>query len=127
MGFAWLRKVKDIVYGPRRVIEKIEIELDKDQNSIDYKTYTGEEISYLSGEQVLENILNANLFTFFRQRPFNVIPNHKIPPRDIFISGINTSPLSVDIEVVMASQLEDFQYGIDAISKLTKGNVFLNN
>ena len=118
-------KVKDIVYGPRRVIEKIEIELDKDQNSIDYKTYTREEISNLSGEQVLENILNANLFTFFRQRPFNVIPNHKIPPRDIFISGLNTSPLSVDIEVVMASQLEDFQYGIDAISKLTKGNVFL--
>ena len=118
-------KVKDIVYGPRRVIEKIEIELDKDQNSIDYKTYTKEEISNLSGEQVLENILNANLFTFFRQRPFNVIPNHKIPPRDIFISGINTSPLSVDIEVVMASQLEDFQYGIDAISKLTKGDVFL--
>ena len=118
-------KVKDIVYGPRRVIEKIEIELDKDQNSIDHKTYTKEEISNLSGEQVLENILNANLFTFFRQRPFNVIPNHKIPPRDIFISGINTSPLSVDIEVVMASQLEDFQYGIDAISKLTKGNVFL--
>ena len=118
-------KVKDIVYGPRRVIEKIEIELDKDQNSIDYKTYTKEEISNLSGEQVLENILNANLFTFFRQRPFNVIPNHKIPPRDIFISGLNTSPLSIDIEVVMASQLEDFQYGIDAISKLTKGNVFL--
>ena len=118
-------KVKDIVYGPRRVIEKIEIELDKDQNSIDYKTHTKEEISNLSGEQVLENILNANLFTFFRQRPFNVIPNHKIPPRDIFISGLNTSPLSVDVEVVMASQLEDFQYGIDAISKLTKGNVFL--
>ena len=118
-------KVKDIVYGPRRVIEKIEVELDKDQNSIDYKTYTKEEISNLSGEQVLENILNANLFTFFRQRPFNVIPNHKIQPRDIFISGLNTSPLSVDIEVVMASQLEDFQYGIDAISKLTKGDVFL--
>ena len=118
-------KVKDIVYGSRRVIEKIEIELDKDQNSIEYKTYTKEEISNLSGEQVLENILNVNLFTFFRQRPFNVIPNHKIPPRDIFISGLNTSPLSVDVEVVMASQLEDFQYGIDAISKLTKGNVFL--
>ena len=55
-------KVKDIVYGPRRVIEKIEIELDKDQNSIDYKTYTREEISNLSGEQVLENILNVNKF-----------------------------------------------------------------
>ena len=100
-------KVKDIVYGPRRVIEKIEIELDKDQNSIDYKTYTKEEISNLSGEQVLENILNASLFTFFRQRPFNVIPNHKIPPRDIFISGLNTSPLSVDIEVVMAGGVEE--------------------
>ena len=118
-------KVRDIVYGPRRVIEKIEIKLDKDQNSIEHKIYTREEISNLSGEQVLENILNANLFTFFRQRPFNVIPNHKIPPRDIFISGYNTSPLSVDIEVVMASQLEEFQFGIDAISKLTNGDVFL--
>ena len=117
--------IKDIVHGPRRVIEKIEIELDKDQNSIKHKTYTKEEISKLSGEQVLDNILEANLFTFFRQRPFNIIPNHKVPPRDIFISGLNTSPLSVDIEVVLASQLEDFQYGVDAISKLTKGNVFL--
>ena len=41
-------KVKNIVYGPRRVIEKIEIELDKDQDSIDYKAYTNEEISKLS-------------------------------------------------------------------------------
>ena len=118
-------KVKNIVYGPRRVIEKIEIDLDKDQESIDYKVHTNEEISKLSGEQVLEDILKANLFTCFRQRPFNVIPNHKVPPRDIFISGLNTGPLSVDIEVVMAGQLENFQNGINAISKLTKGNVYL--
>ena len=118
-------KVKNIVYGPRRVIEKIEIDLDKDQDSIDYKAHTNEEISKLSGEQVLEEILKANLFTYFRQRPFNVIPNHKVPPRDIFISGLNTGPLSVDIEVVMAGQLENFQNGINAISKLTKGNVYL--
>ena len=65
------------------------------------------------------------MFTYFRQRPFNVIPNHKVPARDIFISGLNTGPLSVDLEVVMAGQLENFQNGINAISKLTKGNVYL--
>ena len=76
-------------------------------------------------EQVLDAILKANLFTYFRQRPFNVIPNHKVPARDIFISGLNTGPLSVDLEVVMAGQLENFQNGINAISKLTEGNVYL--
>ena len=52
-------KIKDIIYGPRRVIEKIEIELDKDQNSIEHKTYTKEEIYNLSGEQILENIFKC--------------------------------------------------------------------
>ena len=117
--------VKNIEFGPRRVIEKIEIELDKDQESIEYKVHSKEEITNLSKDQILTTILEANLFPFFRQRPFNSVPDHKIKPRDIFISGLNTAPLSADLEVVLAHQLEDFQAGADAISKLTDGDVYL--
>ena len=117
--------VKNIEFGPRRVIEKIEIELDKDQESIEYKVHSKEEITNLSKDQILTTILEANLFPFFRQRPFNSVPDHKIKPRDIFISGLNTAPLSADLEVVLAHQLEDFQAGVDAISKLTDGDVYL--
>ena len=119
--------IKDIKYGPRRVIEKIEIELDKSQQSIDFKSHSMDDISNLSKSEVLEAILEANLFPHFRQRPFNTIPNHKISPRDIFISGLNTAPLAVDLEIAMNDELENFQAGINAIGKLTDGNVYLTN
>ncbi|MDG1224195.1 MAG: NADH:ubiquinone reductase (Na(+)-transporting) subunit A, partial [Candidatus Marinimicrobia bacterium] len=119
--------IKDIKYGPRRVIEKIEIELDKDQQSLDFKSHSMDDISNLSGDEVLDVILGANLFPHFRQRPFNTIPDHEIKPRDIFISGLNTAPLAVDLEIVITDQIENFQAGINAIEKLTDGNVYLTN
>jgi Na+-transporting NADH:ubiquinone oxidoreductase subunit A len=72
-------------------------------------------------------ILGANLFPHFRQRPFNIIPDHKIKPRDIFISGLNTAPLAVDLEIAITDEIENFQAGINAIEKLTDGNVYLTN
>ena len=119
--------IKDIKFGPRRVIEKIEIELDKDQQSLDFKSHSIDDISNLSKDEVLDVILGANLFPHFRQRPFNTIPDPKIKPRDIFISGINTAPLAVDIEIAMADDIENFQAGINAIEKLTDGKVYLTN
>ena len=119
--------IKDIKYGPRRVIEKIEIELDKDQQSLDFKSHSMDDISNLSKDEVLDVIMGANLFPHFRQRPFNTIPDHKIKPRDIFISGLNTAPLAVDLEIAMADEIENFQAGINAIEKLTDGNVYLTN
>jgi Na+-transporting NADH:ubiquinone oxidoreductase subunit A len=85
------------------------------------------DISNLSGDEVLDVILGANLFPHFRQRPFNIIPDHKIKPRDIFISGLNTAPLAVDLEIVITDEIENFQAGINAIEKLTDGNVYLTN
>ena len=119
--------IKDIKYGPRRVIEKIEIELDKDQQSLDFKSHSMDDISNLSGDEVLDVILGANLFPHFRQRPFNTIPDHEIKPRDIFISGLNTAPLAVDLEIAITDEIENFQAGINAIEKLTDGNVCLTN
>ena len=119
--------IKDIKYGPRRVIEKIEIELEKDQQGLDFKNHSMNDISNLSEDEVLDVILGANLFPHFRQRPFNTIPDHKIRPRDIFISGLNTAPLAVDLEIVINDEIENFQAGINAIEKLTDGKVYLTN
>ena len=117
--------IKNIEFGPRRVIEKIEVELGKDQKYIEHKVHSKEEVKNLPKDKILNMILEANLFPFFRQRPFNSVPDHKIKPRDIFISGLNTAPLAADLEVVLAHQLEDFQAGVDVIGKLTDGDVYL--
>ena len=119
--------VKTIEYGPRRIIQKIEIQLSDSQESEKNKIYKNSEIIGLDREVVIDTILGANVFPFFRQRPFNVIPNPKVIPRDIFVSAINTAPLAFDQEIVIKENLESFQAGVDVLNTLTSGKVYLTS
>ena len=119
--------VKTIEYGPRRIIQKIEIQLNDLQESEKNKIYKKNEIIGLNRDVVIENILGANIFPFFRQRPFNTIPDPKVIPRDIFVSAINTAPLSFNQEIVIKENIENFQAGVDVLNTLTNGKVYLTS
>ena len=120
-------KIKNITFGPRRVLQKIEISSSKTPDYIEYKKYKKSEIINLKREEVLTTILDANIFPMFRQRPFNIIPDPQIIPRDIFVSAINTAPHSVDLESVIEKNIEKFQAGIDALNALSTGRVYLTS
>jgi len=117
--------VKSIEYGRRRIIQKIEISLNDNQDQIEKQKYNNSDIISLGRQEALNIILGANIFPMFRQRPFNTIPDPSIIPRDIFVSAINTAPLSVDLEVVMENENQSFQAGIDALNTITSGKVYL--
>jgi len=117
--------IKSIQFGPRRVIENILIELDRDEKYIVGQSFQADSISTLGKEIVLDKILDASLFPMIRQRPFNKIPNPIQSPDAIFISGLNTAPLSVDLNIALSTRLESFQAGIDALSQLTTGKLHL--
>ena len=118
-------KIKEIEYGPRRVIKKIELFLSDKQEYVEHKKYKNSDIIGLDRQQAITSILEANIFPIFRQRPFNTIPNPEIPPRDIFVSGVDTSPLGVNIELVVENENENFQAGVDVLNRLTNGKVYL--
>ena len=117
-------KVKKIKFGPRRVIEEVEIAVEGSE-ALENKVFTKEQIDSSDRNTILNHILEANLFPLIRQRPFNKIANPKASPRDIFISGYNTAPLSVDIHAIIKDNEEFFQLGLTVLSKLTDGQVFL--
>ena len=119
--------VKTIEYGPRRIIQKIKIQLNDSQVSEENKIYKKSDIIGLNREVVIENILGANIFPFFRQRPFNIIPDPEVIPRDIFVSAINTAPLSFNQEIVIKQEMENFQAGVDVLNTLTNGKVYLTS
>jgi Na+-transporting NADH:ubiquinone oxidoreductase subunit A len=118
--------VKTIQFGARRVIEKIEITVEG-TNAISGQTFSPEQLESADRTTILTRILEANLFPLIRQRPFNKVANPKDSPRDIFISAVNTAPLSVDLDPVIESEKEAFQSGITALSKLTDGSVVVTS
>ena len=118
--------VQTIQFGARHVIEKIEIKIEG-TDSISGQSFTFDQLASSDRPTILNRILKANLFPLIRQRPFNKVANPKDSPRDIFISAVNTAPLSVDLRTVIESEKEAFQAGITALSKLTDGRVFVTS
>ena len=118
--------VKTIQFGARRIIEKIEIKVDGSE-SIQGQVFTSEQLTSANRTTILNRILEANLFPLIRQRPFNKVANPNDFPRDIFISAVNTAPLSVDLDPVIESEKAAFQAGVTALSKLTDGSVVVTS
>ena len=119
-------KVLNIQFGDRRVIEKIEIKVKgKDYLDLDKKDMN--EICELKTQEVLDCILKANLFPLIRQRPFNKVADPNDRPRDIFVSLVNSAPLSLDTSLFLQRNTDAFQAGINALSRLTSGNVYVSS
>ena len=118
--------VQTIQFGARHVIEKIEIKIEG-TDSISGQSFSSDQLASSDRPTILNRILEANLFPLIRQRPFNKVANPKDSPRDIFISAVNTAPLSVDLESVLESEKMAFQAGVTALSKLTDGSVVVTS
>jgi len=115
--------VKQIVRGEKRKLLAIVIECDRKQEYIDFGKQNPAE---LDAEQVKNSILKAGLWPWFIQRPYGIIANPEQTPRDIFVSGFSTAPLSGSSEFKYSSEINYIQAGIKAVSKLTSGKVHLS-
>src|SRR5690606_2908803 len=58
-------------------------------------------------------------------RPYGVIASPDETPRDIYISGFNSAPLSADNEIALKDEMENFKTGIEALKLLSGGKVHL--
>jgi Na+-transporting NADH:ubiquinone oxidoreductase subunit A len=112
-----------IQYGPRRVIEKIVIKLDKDRKGFSQKAIDLNATTNLKREEIKSILSESNLWHLIRQRPFNQGANPADEPRDIFISALNTAPLAPNLDLVLNGQKDALQAGINVLKSLTDGNV----
>ena len=96
--------------GERRKLLSIRVKADGKQESREFDV-TGD---------VKGVLIESGLFAFFRSRPYDVVANPEDAPKGIFVSAFNSMPLSQDFEVALKGQEDDFQAGIDALSKLAK-------
>ena len=109
--------VASVERGARRKVMNIIVNPDKDQQFADFGKKNP---ASLNGEQVKAALLEAGLFAFMRQRPYDVIANPDNAPRAIFISAFDSAPLAPDFELQLKGEETNFQTGLDALAKIAK-------
>lgn len=79
----------------------------------------------LDGDAVRSLLVESGQWTAFRTRPFSKVPSPDETCHSIFVTAIDTSPLTADPEVVLDGRLEEFNRGLEALTGLTEGPVYL--
>lgn len=109
--------VKSIVRGDRRKVLHVVVSSDKE---LEYKDFGKKDIQKMNAEAVKEALLDAGLFAFIHQRPYDVTATPQDTPKAIFISTFSKMPLAADFSYVVKGREADFKAGIKALAKLAK-------
>ena len=115
-------EITDIVRGEKRRILQVNI---KAQAETTYEDFGKKDPASLSGEEIKKHMLATGVWPFVKMRPIDVIADPNTEPKAIFISGFDSSPLAPDYDYILHGENANFQAGLTALSKLTKGKVHL--
>lgn len=109
--------VTSVERGARRKVLNIVVEAAAEQ---DYEDFGKKEVAQLDSEAVKTALLEAGMFAFIKQRPYDVIADPTVAPKAIFISAFDSNPLAPDFEFALKGEEVNFQTGLDALSKMAK-------
>ncbi len=119
--------------GEKRALQSIVIELSERERAgapgsdehHPFASYAGKPIPVLSRDDVCALLIESGLWTAFRTRPFSRTPAPESTPDAIFITAMDTEPLSAKPEVSVAQNADAFDAGLAVIAKLREGAIFL--
>ena len=114
--------VREVVRGERRKVLCVKVDADAQQEFVDFGK---KDVTKLSGEQVVNALLEAGLFGYINQLPYAVSTNPSVMPKAIFVSALRDKPLAADFQYEVKGQEQDFVTGIEALSKIAKTHVGL--
>ena len=108
--------------GAKRAISDLIILADKE---IDYKKFNPPSIENADRSEIMAFLAESGGLSLINQRPFDLVPGLEDEPDNIFISTFDSAPLAPDMNLVVKGKEDAFQAGLDLLTKLTKGKVYL--
>ena len=120
-------EVIDIIRGDKRRLEEIRILPDKTNKYLNHKKYSEKEIQKLSREDIIDNLTKSGVWPNLIQRPFGLVADTKLEPKSIHISFFDSSPLAPNYSFIYKEELENIDFGLLVLSKLTNGKIHLNH
>src|SRR5699024_11039015 len=90
--------VVEVNRGARRVLQSVVIAVDDSEDQITFSKYTSAELSSLDANAVREQLVESGMWTALRTRPYSKVPAVGSMPSSIFVTAMDTNPLSADAE-----------------------------
>ena len=116
--------VSAIKRGARRRLMSVVIALDG-ADEVEFPAFSDAALGSLPLGDINESLLASGLWTSFRARPYNRVPNPGTRPRAIFVTAIDTSPGAPDPIAVITAQPDAFSSGLSVISRLSETRTYL--
>lgn len=110
--------IKEVRRGERRKIEAIVIEKSGAQKQAQFAAK-----SDASREEIVKALCESGLWAMMRQRPYDIVPHPQVAPRDIFVTSFDSAPLAP--ELINPAEIDMHRVGLEVLSHLTDGNVYL--
>jgi Na+-transporting NADH:ubiquinone oxidoreductase subunit A len=107
-------KILKIVRGAKRKILNVIIRKEGD-TSINYKIPN---LSSISKDKIMELLIESGSLAYIRQRPYNIIAKPDRLPKSIFVSIHSTAPYAADYGFILKNRMDEFQNGVNVMSKL---------
>ena len=114
--------VEAVVRGARRKIERVVVKTDAASSG------TADSFGSLgsaNGEALRTALMESGLWAMMRRRPYDIVPLPSDEPRSIMVTAMDTAPLALSLEKMVAGCETDIKAGVKALKKLTSGTIYI--
>ncbi len=118
-------KIIAINRGAKRKLLSVVIEIEGDE-SVEFEKTSHDELASLGKESITERLNQAGLWVALRTRPNSKVPKREDSPVAIFVSIMDSNPLSADPQVVIKEKESEFNSGLTILKQLTEGELFVS-
>ncbi|HEM8669027.1 TPA: Na(+)-translocating NADH-quinone reductase subunit A [Enterobacter hormaechei] len=108
--------------GERRVLQSVVIQIEGDEKR-EFARFDAADLATLSHDAVQTQLLESGLWTALRTRPYSKTPVPGTVPAAIFVTAIDTNPLSADPQPLILAERKAFDAGLTVLTRLTPGKV----
>lgn len=111
--------------GERRKVLKIVVKNDGAGERVDFGIQDADRMA----PEALRGLLQAaGLWVYIKQRPYDIIADPDVAPRDIFVTAFDNAPLAPRhaYDLLWSDDNTALQAGLKALARLTQGKVYVD-
>ena len=91
-----------------------------------FARFSASQLESTGADEIRRVLVDSGMWTAFRTRPFSMVPAVDASTNSIFVSALDTNPLSADPARVIGEHQEDFQNGLRALTLLASSKVIVS-